>query len=115
MRWSGGLRRRGRPKVESQQNLVGLRKITDHPPEGRRQKPDERRGGEDFLLLGELRVFQYINDLDFIAPLEIVVAKSPQVRDCARERILSGNKPAWHLGVEPNPCGFSRSIHAVRH
>ena len=71
---------------------TAISQIADDAAQWRWKEPHERRRGQYPLLLGKFGVFQNVDDLNFVAPCEFVLAEPAQVGDCAlRTRRLPGD------------------------
>jgi hypothetical protein len=68
-------------KFEAKQDFFFVGQVADHLSKGRRQLLDQRRRGEDLVVLGELRMLEDVDDLELILTAELLFADATQVRD----------------------------------
>src|SRR6185436_11040844 len=66
-------------EIQPAQNLFGLRQVTDKSSQGKRQMPDESRGGDDLLFLGQGRLLVNVNDFQLIGAPKVGFAYGLQV------------------------------------
>jgi hypothetical protein len=59
--------------------LVG--EIANDAPQWGRQPLDQSWRGENAIILRRLRMFEHVDDLEVVLPLQLLVADAPQVGD----------------------------------
>ena len=68
-------------ELEAEEDFLGVGEIADDAAEGRRELLDERRRGEDPVLLGELGTLEDVDDLERVPSGEIGLADALEVLD----------------------------------
>src|SRR6185436_5642075 len=71
-----------RPQIESYQDLLLIRHVTDQAPKGRRQTFDQCRRGDNLIAAGEREVPVDIDDFQLIVAGEMLVADTAHVLEC---------------------------------
>ena len=87
-------------EIEIDEDPLGVGQGANELPDGRRQFPDERGHGHDLVILGALRVFQQIDDLDLIAASEMLFAEFLQIAQSSeRLRRVAGDVQPQDVSV----------------
>lgn len=70
-----------RYQVKAHQHPVGLGHVADDAPERQGQLTDERGGSDDLGAAGQLGLLVDVDNVEFVAPLEVLFADRLQIRD----------------------------------
>ena len=68
-------------QIQPDEHAFRVREVADDLLDRFRQPPHERRHGQDLVAARELRILQQIDDLDLVAPLQMLLADLLQVRE----------------------------------
>ena len=78
---------------ESEQHLLLVGEVADHPPQRQRQRFDEGRRREDLFVLGHIGKLKDIDDLEVVLTPELLLADAAEIGDGrAGTRARSGDE-----------------------
>src|SRR5689334_8231520 len=79
--WHGGPSSGPDTEIQSDQDAFRVREIADDLLDRFRQPPHEGGQGENLVALRELRTRDQIDHVDRVAPVEVLLADLPQIRE----------------------------------